>query len=134
MDQARHDISQSSASELSHSLDTLVSNWSSLQKKADQKLGFYTDVHKLHEELKGICPMKDFRSTNFFFPADLLQRENVWLDTLQNQIYASAHTSADAEETSEELDVSSKEISLRSNFLRLGFLESRTFAQKSLET
>ncbi len=54
VDQARHDISQSSSPELSHSLDTLISNWSSLQKKVDQKLAFYTDIYKLHEELKGI--------------------------------------------------------------------------------
>lgn len=41
---------------------------------------------------------------------DLLHHENAWLDTLQNKIYATAHTGADAEETSEELDVNLKEI------------------------
>lgn len=39
-----------------------------------------------------------------FFP-DLLRQENHWLDTLQNKIYGNTYASADAEETSEELDV-----------------------------
>ena len=54
VDQTRHDLTQSSSTEISHSLDTLISDWSSLQKKVDQKLAFYTDVHKLNEELRGI--------------------------------------------------------------------------------
>ncbi len=67
---------------------------------------FYSDLHKLHEELKGI------RKSFFFFVfiyklylLDLLHHENIWLDTLQNKIYTTATSGADAEETSEELDV-----------------------------
>jgi hypothetical protein len=54
VDQARHDISQSSSPELAHSVETLISSWSTLQKKVDTKGASYTELYKLHEELKGI--------------------------------------------------------------------------------
>jgi len=40
---------------------------------------------------------------------DLLQEENLWLDNLQNKIYSTTSGGADAEETSEELDVNANE-------------------------
>ncbi|CAF3672349.1 unnamed protein product [Rotaria sordida] len=83
--QGRQDLS--GAPELAQSLETLVSNWSNLQKKVDTKVVFYTDIYTLHEELK-----------------NLLHQENVWLDTLQNKIFSSSNDGADAEEISEELD------------------------------
>lgn len=109
VDQARQDVTHSSSSELIHSLDTLISNWSSLQKKADQKLAFYSDSHQLNEELRG---MEYFlrSQTNIACCLDLLRQENHWLDTLQNKIYGNTYTSADAEETSEELDVNQRKM------------------------
>lgn len=92
VDQTRHELTQSTSPELTHSLESLITNWSNLQKKVDNKLAFYSDVYKLHEELK-----------------DLLQEENLWLDNLQNKIYSTTSGGADAEETSEELDVNSNE-------------------------
>ncbi|CAF3539694.1 unnamed protein product [Rotaria sordida] len=86
VDQTRHDISQSSA-ELSQQIETLVSNWTNLQKRVDSKVIFYTDLYKLYEELK-----------------DLLYHENIWLDTLQNRIYTTGNTNVDLEDASEELD------------------------------
>ncbi|CAF3292012.1 unnamed protein product [Rotaria socialis] len=80
-------LPSSSAPELAQSLETLVSNWTNLQKKVDTKVVFYTDIYTLHEELK-----------------NLLHQENVWLDTLQNKIFSSTNNGADAEEISEELD------------------------------
>ncbi|CAF5214929.1 unnamed protein product, partial [Rotaria magnacalcarata] len=87
--QGRQDLNlpSSSAPELAQSLETLVSNWTNLQKKVDTKVLFYTDIYTLHEELK-----------------NLLHQENVWLDTLQNKIFSSTNNGADAEEISEELD------------------------------
>ncbi len=41
----------------------------------------------------------------FFFRLDLLHQENVWLDTLQNKVFSSSNSGADAEEIAEELDV-----------------------------
>lgn len=73
--------------DLAQSLETLVSNWSNLQKKVDTKATFYTDIYALHEDLKNI-----------------LHQENVWLDALQNKVFSSANNGADAEEISEELD------------------------------
>ncbi|CAF4320996.1 unnamed protein product, partial [Rotaria sp. Silwood2] len=83
--QGRQDLS--GAPELAQSLETLVSNWSNLQKKVDTKVGFYNDIYALHEDLK-----------------NLLHQENVWLDTLQNKVFSSSNDGADAEEISEELD------------------------------
>ncbi len=52
--QGRQDLNTPStaAPELAQSLETLVSNWSNLQKKVDTKAAFYTDIYTLHEELK----------------------------------------------------------------------------------
>ena len=36
---------------------------------------------------------------------ELLTRENIWLDSLQNRIYSTSGSGADAEDASEELDV-----------------------------
>ncbi|CAF4861262.1 unnamed protein product, partial [Rotaria sp. Silwood1] len=83
--QGRQDLT--GAPELAQSLETLVSNWSNLQKKVDTKVVFYTDIYTLHEDLK-----------------HLLHQENVWLDTLQNRVFSSSNDGADAEEISEELD------------------------------
>jgi hypothetical protein len=44
--------------ELAQSLETLVSNWSNLQKKVDTKAAFYTDIYTLHEELKSNKQLK----------------------------------------------------------------------------
>lgn len=46
--------SSSAPPELAQSLETLVSNWSNLQKKVDTKAVFYTDIYTLHEDLKSI--------------------------------------------------------------------------------
>lgn len=105
VDQARQDINQSSAPELAHSLDTLITNWSSLQKRVDQKLAFYTDSHQLNEELRGTKSLPHIPISHLNLISDLLRQENHWLDTLQNKIYGNSYASADAEETSEELDV-----------------------------
>lgn len=53
--QGRQDLNVPSAAapELAQSLETLVSNWSNLQKKVDTKVAFYADIYSLHEELKG---------------------------------------------------------------------------------
>jgi len=71
--QGRQDLNNPSTAvpDLAQSLETLVSNWSNLQKKVDTKATFYTDIYALHEDLK-----------------DLLQEENLWLDNLQNKIYS----------------------------------------------
>jgi hypothetical protein len=45
-------VPSSASPELAQSLETLVSNWSNLQKKVDTKVLFYTDIYTLHEELK----------------------------------------------------------------------------------
>ncbi|CAF1590315.1 unnamed protein product, partial [Adineta ricciae] len=87
VEQTRHDLAQSPSPELAQQLDTLISNWSGLQKKVDTKVTYYSDVYKLHEELK-----------------ELLTRENIWLDSLQNRIYSTSNSGADAEDASEELD------------------------------
>ena len=62
--QDRQDLNIPSAapSELSQNLETLVSNWSNLQKKVDTKVIFYTDIHTLYEELKS--NLKFFFSMN----------------------------------------------------------------------
>ncbi|CAF2858218.1 unnamed protein product [Rotaria sp. Silwood2] len=76
-----------SSPELAQQIDTIISNWSNLLKRVDNKVIFYTDLYKLHEELK-----------------DLLYHENIWLDTLQNRIYTTGNTNVDLEDASEELD------------------------------
>ncbi|CAM2708186.1 unnamed protein product [Rotaria socialis] len=86
IDRNRQDGTQPSL-ELTQYLDTLVSNWSSLQKKVDTKISLYSELYKLHEELK-----------------ELLYQENVWLDALQNRIFTPVNHNADAQEASEELD------------------------------
>jgi hypothetical protein len=52
--QGRQDLNvpSSASPELAQSLETLVSNWTNLQKKVDTKVIFYTDIYALHEELK----------------------------------------------------------------------------------
>lgn len=52
--QGRQDLAAPSVAppDLAQSLETLVSNWSNLQKKVDTKVAFYTDIYALHEELK----------------------------------------------------------------------------------
>lgn len=82
VDQLRQDSNQPS-----QQIDHLVSIWSSLQKKIDVKVTFYTDALRMHDELR-----------------ELLQRENIWLDQLQTKIFNSSSHGADAEEISEELD------------------------------
>ncbi|CAF3670938.1 unnamed protein product [Adineta steineri] len=115
VEQARHDISQNSSPELAQSLETLISNWSTLQKKVDTKVIFYSDIYKLHEELK-----------------DLLYRENIWLDTLQNRIYAQSHAGVDAEETAEELETIERFIKSHSriNYERIIEISDRLQATK----
>jgi formyltetrahydrofolate hydrolase len=110
--QGRQDLNTSSTSstaELALSLETLVSNWSNLQKKVDTKVSFYTDIHTLHEDLKStrsIDMLIDIvRMRSSCLHVDLLHQENVWLDSLQNKIYSSINNGADAEEIAEELDV-----------------------------
>ncbi|CAF3444628.1 unnamed protein product [Rotaria sp. Silwood1] len=78
---------EQSSPELAQQIDTVISNWSNLQKRVDNKVVFYTDLYKLYEELK-----------------DLLYHENIWLDTLQNRIYTTGNTNVDLEDASEELD------------------------------
>ncbi len=122
--QGRQDLN---APELAQSLETLVSNWSNLQKKVDTKAAFYKDIYTLHEELKS----KDnkvnlFRSSNFEFLLDLLHQENVWLDTLQNKIFSSTNNGADAEEISEELDVRFLECILYETKIVFLFSDTRT--------
>ncbi|CAF1402030.1 unnamed protein product [Adineta steineri] len=87
--QGRQDLNNPSPSapELAQNLETLISNYTNLQKKVDTKVMFYTDIHELHEDLK-----------------NLLHQENVWLDGLQNKVFSSSNNGADAEEISEELD------------------------------
>jgi len=52
--QGRQDLNNPSTAvpDLAQSLETLVSNWSNLQKKVDTKATFYTDIYALHEDLK----------------------------------------------------------------------------------
>lgn len=116
--QGRQDLTNSSAAstaELAQSLETLVSNWANLQKKVDTKVAFYTDIHTLHEDLKSKVKSKkdsslslSVSSSSSFLSSrlDILHVENVWLDALQNHVYSSSNNGADAEEISEELDVS----------------------------
>ena len=98
VDQARQDINQSS-----QGLENLISNWSNLQKKVDAKVAFYTDLYRLHEELKSRLVRVKAHAT--LVRSGLLQEENIWLDQLQNRIYTTTSSSADAGEIAEELEV-----------------------------
>lgn len=107
--QGRQDLNAPSVAvpELAQSLETLVSNWSNLQKKVDTKVLFYTDIYALHEDLRSNDLHERILSIHqISLLLDLLHQENVWLDTLQNRIFSSSNSGADAEEISEELDVS----------------------------
>lgn len=115
--QGRQDLNtpSTSAPDLAQSLETLVSNWSNLQKKVDTKVAFYTDIFTAHEELKSNLIHKIKIKIQKIFFLDILHQENVWLDTLQNRVFTTSNNGADAEEISEELDVKSINIKSEHN-------------------
>ena len=49
VEQLRQDNNNQSNQQIDH----LISIWSNLQKKIDLKVTFYSEIHRLHEELRG---------------------------------------------------------------------------------